>query len=74
MLGRFAAKMFKAKKMEYDAVKEIMPECMKKSVSKFENEAAEFCRQFCSEFISSGVINSDNDCEKKSTVKKVTVE
>lgn len=75
MNKQFVIKMMKAKQLQYEALKEIMPEKMAKRIGKLESEMLEVGK----EYIMTVVCNPSNKEEKtsaeaKSGVRKVTIE
>lgn len=69
MNQEFIIKMMKAKKMEYEAIKEILPDCVSDRVNKLEDDLSEILKQCIKSEMSSPERASG---EKK--VKKVTIE
>lgn len=73
MNKEFMKKMIKAKRMEYEALREIMPESMVSRISAFEEEAVSMFKAIAIELI------KDDIDEKKSSepikkVKKIGIE
>lgn len=72
----FAVKMMQAKKLQYEAMKEIMPEALAKRVTSLENEIFELGKEF---FMSAmtGTGESSQSEEMDNTVNKphkITIE
>lgn len=72
----FITKMLKAKKLEYEAIKEIMPECVKNRWEETEREVQKTFKEVALEFIKeetrSTMEHDEEDAAKKT--KKVHVE
>lgn len=74
MNKQFMVKMMRAKQLQYEALKEVMPETMLKKVTKMEEELLDLGK----ELISSAVLHSE-ECSKSSAasdpkIRKVTIE
>ena len=72
---RFMIKMLKAKKMEYEAMKELMPTTVKHLVEETEGEMKGFLKEVVAEYMKESYCACDEEemkAEKKS--KKVKVE
>jgi hypothetical protein len=80
MNKEFAKKMIKAKRLEYEAIKEVMPEHLKDRINTFEKEAFSFIKDLAIEILSEDAhekskCNSDDTCNKDSkNVKKISVD
>ena len=80
MNKEFAKKMIKAKRLEYEAIKEIIPEHFKDRIDTFEKEAFSFIKDLAIEILSEDVhekskCNSDDNCNKDSkNVKKISID
>jgi hypothetical protein len=66
MNKEFMAKIIKAKKLEYEALKDIMPDKLRARVDKFEKEAVDVLKDVAVE------IMKDNQGHEAETVKKET--
>ncbi|MHC1685180.1 MAG: hypothetical protein AB6733_19965 [Clostridiaceae bacterium] len=71
MKKEFVKKMLKAELLRYEAIKEILPENIKSSISKIEKDAAEVIKDLAIEFLKE---QSDVKEEVKKEVKKVKVD
>jgi 3-oxoacyl-[acyl-carrier-protein] synthase III len=76
MNKQFVRKMAQAKKLEYEALKEVMPERMAKRITKLEGKLLDFGKEF---FMSVLCDIDNNDPQKdetktKSNTRKVTIE
>ena len=80
MNKEFAKKMIKAKRLEYEAIKEVMSESLRDRMDTFEKEAFSFVKDLAIEILSEDVhektkCNSDNNCNKDNkNVKKISVD
>ncbi|WP_160685037.1 hypothetical protein [Clostridium sp. C2-6-12] len=80
MNKEFAKKMIKAKRLEYEAIKEIIPERLKDRIDTFEKEAFSLIKDLAFEILSeeaheNSKCNSDDNCNKDSkNVKKISVD
>lgn len=81
MNKEFVKKIMKAKKLEYEAIMEIMPDKIKKRAEKFEKDARDLSKEIILEFIkdqefmkSSKSENNKTDEKNKKNIKKVKVE
>jgi hypothetical protein len=72
MNKEFMKKMLKAELLRYEAIKEILPDCMKNKVDNLEKEAFCFLKDFAIEMISE-YGDKKKPSEKKET-KKVKVD
>jgi hypothetical protein len=75
MNRQFVVKMMKAKQMEYQALKEIMPEAMVNRIEHLENELAETAKEYFMSMMNDtkkGSQESSDPSEQK--VRKVTIE
>ena len=79
MNKEFAKKMINAKRLEYEAIKEVMPENLRDRIDTFEKEAFSLIKDLAIEILSEGAheksqCNSENDSNKDSkNVKKISV-
>lgn len=75
MNKQFVRKMVEAKRLEYQALKEIMPEKMANRVAKLEGEIMEFGKEFIMTIINDNHSEStEAEPDTKAKVKKVTIE
>ena len=80
MNKEFAKKMIKAKRLEYEAIKEVMPEGLKSRIDSFEKEAFTLIKDLAIEILSEDVnekskCNSENNLNKDGkNVKKISVD
>lgn len=76
MNKQFILKLLQAKQLEYEALKEIMPETMLAGIEKFEKELFELGKECCMRLFINPSENTDNSGEenKKSSIRKVTIE
>lgn len=81
MNKEFVKKIIKAKKLECEAIMEIMPDKIKKRAEKFEKDAVDLSKEIILEFIkdqefmkSSKSENNKTDEKNKKNIKKVKVE
>lgn len=81
MNKEFVKKIIKAKKLECEAIMEIMPEPVKRRVEKFEKEAIDLSKEIILELINDKEFmttkksaNNEKDENLKSNIKKVKVE
>lgn len=80
MNKEFAKKMIKAKRLEYEAIKEVMPEVFKNRIDSFEKEAFTFIKDIAIEILAEDVndkvkCNSENNSNKDSkNIKKISVD
>ena len=80
MNKEFAKKMIKAKRIEYEAIKEVMPERLRDRIDTFEKESFSFIKDLAIEILSEDAhekskCNSDDNCNKDSkNVKKISVD
>lgn len=75
MNKEFMTKMMQAKQLEYEALKEVMPEAMVNRITKIENELIDFGKEFFMTMMAN--TNNDNhssDTDSKSKARKVTIE
>lgn len=79
MNKEFVKKMIKAKRLEYEAIKEIMPDGLKNRVDSFEKEAFTLLKDLAIEILTEnanekGKGNSEGDSNKDGkNVKKINV-
>lgn len=80
MNKEFVKKIIKAKRLEYEAILEIMPESMKTRVAKLEKETIELGKEIIWDLIKDEEFmadkksgNSKNDENLKKNIKKVKV-
>lgn len=79
MNKEFAKKMIKAKRLEYEAIKEVMPEGLKNRIDSFEKEAFTLIRDLAVEILSEDAnekskCNSENNLNQDGkNVKKINV-
>jgi len=69
MNKEFAKKMIKAKRLEYAAIKEIMPEGLKNRIDSFEKEAFTLIRDLAVEILSEDA-NEKNKCNSENNINK----
>lgn len=81
MNKEFLKKIIKAKKLECEAIMEIIPDSVKKRVEKFEKEAIDLSKEIILEIINDKDFmttkkstNNEKDENLKSNIKKVKVE
>ena len=80
MNKEFAKKMIKAKRLEYEAIKEVMPEVFKNRIDSFEKEVFTFIKEIAIEILAEDVndkakCNSENNSNKDSkNIKKISVD
>jgi len=81
MNKEFVKKIIKAKKLEYEAIMEIMPDTVKKRAEKFEKDAVDLSKEIIlelikgEEFMNSKKRGGDEKAENlKKNIKKVNVE
>jgi hypothetical protein len=76
MNRQFIIKLLQAKQLEYEALKEIMPESMLVRIEKFEKELFELAKEYyINVFLNSSEGTDDSiGGVKKSSVRKVTIE
>lgn len=77
MNHKFVVKMMQAKKLEYEAIKELMPEPVEQMFDKMEKEAVETIKEFAMKcFFEEEEFNSQHSENKESDpkVKKVKIE
>ena len=72
MNKEFIKKMIRAEKLKYEAIKEIMPNCLRERVDSFERDAFNLIKDVAIEMIKEDVKEEDS-CDKKET-KKVNVD
>ncbi len=72
MNKEFMKKMIKAKKLEYEAMKELMPEGLKSKVGHMEGEAISLLKDLALELLKDETLEKRESCSKK--VKKVGVD
>ena len=79
MNKEFAKKMIKAKRLEYEAIKEVMPDGLKNRIDSFEKEAFTLIRDLAVEILSEDAnekskCNSENNLNQDGkNVKKINV-
>ena len=76
MNKEFAKKMIKAKRLEYEAIKEIMPNSIKNKIDSIEKDAFDFLKDIAIEIVKDDVnnkSNEENNFDSKS-VKKINVD
>jgi hypothetical protein len=80
MNKEFVKKMIKAKRLEYEAIKEIMPVSLRDRIDTFEKETFSLVKDLAIEILSEDAhekskCNSDNNCNKDNkNVKKISVD
>ncbi len=75
MNRQFIVKMMKAKQMEYQALKEIMPECMVNRIENLENEFVVIAKEyFLSAMEDTGKASDTSQSASDTKVRKVTIE
>ncbi|MDF2908351.1 MAG: hypothetical protein K0R34_3672 [Herbinix sp.] len=75
MNKQFVVKMMQAKQMEYQALKEIMPECMVNRIENLENEFVAIAKEYFTSMMkdtNKGTASSTKAPDTK--VRKVTIE
>ena len=68
----FISKMLKAKKLEYEAIKEIMPQKMKEQADKCEKHIMSAVKDIAIDMLRQN--NSDDIGEEKKSTKKVDID
>lgn len=80
MNKEFAKRMIKTKRLEYEAIKEVMPESLRDRIDTFEKEVFSLIKDLAIEILSEDAhekskCNSDDNCNKDSkNVKKISVD
>jgi hypothetical protein len=75
MNKQFVVKMMQAKQMEYQALKEIMPECMVNRIENLENEFVVIAKEYFMSMMNGSSKGSDSSAKASDTkVRKVTIE
>lgn len=75
MNKHFAMKMIQAKQLQYQALKEIMPENMLNRLQAMEYELLEFGKEYFMTMVYNPTNNEKNtSSETKSCIRKVTIE
>jgi hypothetical protein len=79
MNKEFVRKMIMAEQLRYEAIKEILPDNIKKKVDKVEKEAFDLLKDIALEFIKGKVVDSDSSTddeqdENKKNSKKIKVD
>jgi len=84
MNKEFINKMIKAKRLEYEAIKEIMPESIKNRIDSFQEEAFNFIKDVAIEIIKEDMHDRNttkNKCDKdyktntaNKNIKKINVD
>lgn len=75
MNKQFVVKMMQAKKLQYEAFKEIMPEPMANRIIKLENEIFEIGKEYFMSGVYEASKNQQNESsETKAKTRKVTIE
>jgi hypothetical protein len=72
MKNEFIVKMIKAEMLRYEAIKEIMPDCVKSRVDEMENDFKDVIKQLAFEMIKSNE-NTKEDVQEKDT-RKISVD
>ncbi|MDF2905209.1 MAG: hypothetical protein K0R34_530 [Herbinix sp.] len=75
MNRQFVVKMLQAKQMEYQAFKEIMPECMVDRIKNLENEFVAIAKEYFMSTMNDA--KTDTEASSKTSdvkVRKVTIE
>ena len=72
MNKEFIKKMIKAERLKYEAIKEILPDCLRQKVDALEKDAFELLKDVAIEIIKEDV-KVDNGIDSKMT-KKVNVD
>ena len=70
MNKEFVKKMIKAKKLEYEAIKEIMPENIKSRIDSFQKEAFNLIKDVAIELIKEDM----HDRNTNKNIKKISVD
>lgn len=80
MNKEFAKKMIKAKRLEYEAIKEVMPEGLKNRINLFEKDAFNFIKDIAIEILAESV-SDEGKCDSKNNsnkdsknIKKISVD
>lgn len=73
MNKEFVKKMIKAKKLEYEAIKELIPDNLKSKVKDFEEETSKFLKELALELIKDEVNEKRSDGNEKK-VKKIGID
>lgn len=75
MNKEFVKKIIKSECLKYEAVKEILPDSLKKRVDSFEKEAASLAKDIVIEMMSESIDKNGEEKEKtKKETKKVNVD
>jgi hypothetical protein len=75
MNKQFVVKMMQAKQMEYQALKEIMPECMVNRIENLENEFVTIAKEYFMSVMNDTSKSADSSTKASDTkVRKVTIE
>jgi len=75
MNKQFVVKMMQAKQLEYEALKEVLPESMVKRVEKLEGELAETAMELFMTMSKNAEANSNSSMkDTNSKIRKVTIE
>jgi hypothetical protein len=79
MNKEFVRKMIKAEQLRYEAIKEILPDNIKRKVDKVEKEAFELLKDIALEVIKEKVVDRDSNSEEENkenrkNSKKVNVD
>lgn len=70
----FVVKMMQAKKLQYEAMKEILPEKLLDRFAKVENELIDFGKECFMEAMSAETHEHRQDEKEKTNARKVTIE
>jgi hypothetical protein len=75
MNKQFVVKMMQAKQMEYQAIKEIMPECMVNRIENLENEFVAIAKEYFMTMMNDTSKGTNSSTKASDTkVRKVTIE
>ncbi|MDF2908782.1 MAG: hypothetical protein K0R34_4103 [Herbinix sp.] len=75
MNKQFVVKMMQAKQMEYQAIKEIMPECMVNRIEDLENEFVAIAKEYFMTMMNDTSKGTNSSTKASDTkVRKVTIE
>ena len=70
MNKEFVKKMIKAKRIEYEAIKEIMPDKIKSMIDSFEKDAFNFLKDIAIEIVKDNMNDKSSEENKCDTVNK----
>lgn len=70
MNKEFVRKMIMAEQLKYEAIKEILPENIRKKVDNFEKEAFELIKEVAFEIIKEKVVDTNSSTDKEHAAEK----